>query len=157
MINYDSIYDSRLDTLKHREMVIDFTLLIVNEIIETVILHDESKLYEPELSIFNEYTPRLKGSTYGSEEYKSFLKEMKVALDHHYKNNNHHIEYFENGIQGMNLINLTEMFCDWMAATKRHNDGDIMKSIEINQERFGYSDDIKEILKNTALLLNEKS
>ena len=35
----------------------------------------------------------------------------------------------------------------------RHNDGDIMKSIEINQERFGYSDDLKQLLINTACLL----
>ena len=36
------------------------------------------------------------------------------------------------------------------AATLRHNDGDILKSIEINQKRFGYSDDLKAILLNTV-------
>jgi hypothetical protein len=41
------------------------------------------------------------------------------------------------------------MFCDWYAATKWHNDGDLMKSIAINQERFGYSEDLKAILENT--------
>jgi hypothetical protein len=41
------------------------------------------------------------------------------------------------------------MFCDWYAATKRHNNGDIMKSISINQERFGYSDDLKAVFENT--------
>jgi hypothetical protein len=39
---------------------------------------------------------------------------------------------------------------DWKAATLRHADGDILKSIEINQKRFGYSDDLKEIFKNTV-------
>ena len=34
--------------------------------------------------------------------------------------------------------------------TLRHDDGDILKSIELNQERFGYSDEIKHILINTA-------
>jgi hypothetical protein len=63
--------------------------------------------------------------------------------------NRHHPEHFENGIRGMNLIDLIEMFCDWYAATQRHNDGDIIMSIEINQKRFEYSDDIKAILKNT--------
>ena len=33
-------------------------------------------------------------------------------------------------------------------------DGDIYKAIEINQERFGYSDDVKALLKNTADFLN---
>ena len=50
----------------------------------------------------------------------------------------------------MNLVDLIEMLCDWKAATMRHNDGDIMKSIEINQERFGYGDEIKQIMINTV-------
>jgi hypothetical protein len=53
------------------------------------------------------------------------------------------------GISGMTLLDLTEMLCDWKAATLRHNDGDIRKSIEINQKRFGYSDELKRILLNT--------
>jgi len=39
-------------------------------------------------------TPKLAGSTYGSEEYKAFLGQMKPALDHHYAVNDHHPEHF---------------------------------------------------------------
>ena len=53
----------------------------------------------------------------------------------------------------MNLIDMLEMICDWKAASERHADGDILKSIEINQKRFGYSDDLKNILINTAIFL----
>lgn len=53
----------------------------------------------------------------------------------------------------MNLVDLIEMLCDWVAATKRHEDGDILKSLEINQKRFGYSDEFKNILKNTLSVL----
>ena len=52
-------------------------------------------------------------------------------------------------IEFSNLIDLVEMICDWKAASERHADGDIYKSIEINQQRFGYSDELKIILKNT--------
>lgn len=45
---------------------------------------------------------------------------------------------------------LVEMFFDWKAASERHADGDIFKSIEINKERFGLSEQLAEILKNTA-------
>lgn len=111
--------------------------------------HDESKMQSPEKEIFIKYTPKLKNSTYNSEEYKQFLKEMKPALDHHYKVNDHHPEWFEKGISGMDLVNLIEMICDWKAATLRHKDGDIKRSIEQNQKRFGYSDELKQILLNT--------
>jgi hypothetical protein len=53
------------------------------------------------------------------------------------------------GLNGMTLINLLEMLMDWKAATERHNDGDILKSIEINQKRFNYSDELKQIFINT--------
>lgn len=65
-------------------------------------------------------------------------------------NNRHHPEHFVNGMNDMNLIDLIEMICDWKASSERHADGDIYKSIEINQKRFGYSDDVKSLLKNTV-------
>jgi hypothetical protein len=123
--------------------------------------HDLSKLSSPEKEIFDEYTPKLKGSTYGSDEYKKFLKEMKVALDHHYKENRHHPEHFQeeadatfraSPINCMNLMDIVEMLCDWKAATMRHANGDIYKSLEINKERFGISDQLLYIMKNTVEL-----
>lgn len=138
------------DTKEHIAQVREFMLLFAKELMERALLHDQSKLKSPELEIFTEYTPKLKYSTYGSDEYKNFLKEMQVALDHHYANNSHHPEHYENGIRGMDLVDVVEMFCDWKAATMRHNDGDIMKSIEINKKRFNYSDDLEQIFKNTV-------
>lgn len=130
-------------------MVYDFLIIFSRELKMRGARHDDSKTKSPELELFDIYTPKLAGCTYGSDEYKQFLKGLKPALDHHYTENRHHPEHFENGIQGMNLVDLVEMFCDWYAATKRHNDGDIMKSIKINQGRFGYSDDLKAIFENT--------
>lgn len=120
-------------------------------------VHDRSKLRESELSYFEKYAPKLKGCTYGSDEYKQFLKEMRPALDMHYKRNRHHPEHFDNGVAGMNLIDLCEMFCDWIAAGEQHEDGgNIYRSIEINQKRFGYSDEVKSILLNTAMLFKKE-
>jgi hypothetical protein len=116
-------------------------------------LHDASKLNSPELEIFMEYTPKLKNSTYGSPEYNQFLKEMKVALDHHYANNRHHPEWHKKGIMGMNLIDLIEMICDWKAASERHANGDIIDSIKKNQIRFNLSEELTQILINTVGVL----
>jgi hypothetical protein len=138
------------DTMNHIKQVRLLMKFLINKLEDRAIDHDASKLQSPEIEIFTEYTPKLKTSTYGSKEYKQFLKEMKVALDHHYANNSHHPEYYENGINGMDLLDVIEMVCDWMAATMRHDDGDIMKSIEINKERFGISDQLVGIIRNTV-------
>lgn len=123
---------------------------ILIETVSRALDHDKTKLESPELEIFDEFTSKLKDSEYGSEEYNEFLKQMKPALDHHYKNNRHHPEHFENGIKDMNLVDLIEMISDWKAATLRHETGDILKSIEINQKRFGFGDELKSILINTV-------
>ena len=116
--------------------------------------HDLSKLQDPEFPIYEEWTPKLADSDYGSEEYHAMLKEMRPAIEHHYKVNRHHPEHFEYGIEDMNLIDIIEMFCDWKAATMRHSDGDIDKSININEGRFKLSQQLFSIFKNTARDLN---
>lgn len=47
-------------------------------------------------------------------------------------------------------MDLVEMICDWKAASERHNDGNIRKSIEHNAERFGMSPQLTRIFENTA-------
>lgn len=142
-------------TKEHMSSVMWHILLFSLRLGERAIIHDASKLKNPEADTFREMTPKLASLTYGSDEYKQSLSEMKSALGHHYLENKHHPEHFSNGLKGMNLIDLIEMFCDWSAATLRHDDGDIIRSIEMNQDRFGYSDDIKQILLNTVDVFKE--
>jgi hypothetical protein len=55
----------------------------------------------------------------------------------------------------MTLVDLMEMFCDWKASTLRHNDGNLLTSIDINAERFQIDDQLKQILINTARMIDE--
>lgn len=138
------------ETRLHINNVRKFIYLLIKELMERAEGHDASKLEEPERATFLEFTPKLKGMTYGSDEYKECLKKMQVGLDHHYAENRHHPEHFSGGVDDMNLVDLFETICDWQAATLRHADGDIMKSIEQNTERFGLSPQLAQILKNTV-------
>jgi hypothetical protein len=112
------------------------------------------------------YTPAEISKKYQVNEYIDVLKDEKAddiakrTAHQMLKNNTQKLAYlaiaqeslknFENGIQGMNLVDLVEMICDWKAATLRHENGDIFKSIEMNQNRFGYSDELKQIFINTV-------
>jgi hypothetical protein len=143
-------YDSTAGTLKHSQRVGELMSQTVHELVDRSMCHDRSKTEDPELATFNEFTPKLKHSTYGSDEYKGFLASMKTGLDHHYAANRHHPEHFDNGINGMTLVDLIEMLADWRAATERHDDGSLVKSLAIQQERFGITHQLAEILWNTA-------
>ncbi len=148
-------YDSRPDTWRHIEQVRHYLHRVASDLILRAEKHDQSKLIDPERSVFDEFTPKLKTSTYGSAEYEGFRKAMGEGLEHHYKWNDHHPEHFDGGIAEMGLTQITEMLCDWLAAVKRHDDGDIRRSIEINAERFGYGDEIKRLLLNTVEAMGE--
>lgn len=137
-------YDSTKDTQEHREQVWRFLHMFIAELAERATWHDESKLVEPEKSVFDRVTPLLKTLTYGSDEYKAALASMGTALRHHYENNRHHPEHFVHGIHDMTLIDLVEMYCDWCAATLRMQNGDIFKSIRLNAERFGFERSVLE-------------
>lgn len=145
-----SEFDSRPDTYEHIETVRGLVLGVVFDLTERAHRHDRSKLQEPERAIFDEFSPKLRDSTYGSDEYKTFLEGMGEGLQHHYEVNDHHPEHFSGGIKEMDLVQLLEMLCDWMAATRRHADGDIRRSIEQNTERFGYGEEIKRLLHNSV-------
>jgi len=143
-------YDSTADTLKHSLRVGTLLAPVIAELAERATTHDLSKTEDPELATFNEYTPKLRTSTYGSDEYKGYLTEMQAGLAHHYEHNRHHPEHFADGVDGMTLIDLIEMLADWKAATERHADGDLARSLTIQRERFGLSDQTAAVLANTA-------
>lgn len=143
-------YDSRVETLQHSQRVGELMAEVIKELVDRSMCHDRSKTESPEVEIFDKFTPKLKGMTYGSDEYRQALADMGPALAHHYTASRHHPEHFVNGINGMTLVDLVEMTCDWRAATERHADGSLERSLDINQKRFGIVDQLREVLENTA-------
>ncbi len=141
--------ETSAQTRDHIDIVRKLLRLFAMELTQRGETHDQSKLSRAEVDVYTEFTPKLKGIEYGSEEYKACLAAMAPALKHHYAHNRHHPEFFEEGLDGMNLIDLLEMYVDWVASGKRHA-GDIRKSIEISKARFKMSDQLAAIFANTA-------
>lgn len=116
--------------------------------------HDNSKREWPERPIFARTDARLKNLTYGSEEYEEALGFLGPALEHHYAANPHHPEFYDDGIRGMNLLDLGEMACDWAAAIERHEDGHPLQSMNKNRTRFDIPDGMALMLTNTLFWLS---
>lgn len=150
-----TIAECQVETQKHIETVRKYIRFMIDKIDMRGVKHDASKLESPEVEVFAEYTPKLNNTTFGSEEYYRNLENMKAALEHHYAANRHHPEHFVNGVNDMTLIDLLEMFCDWKASTLRHNDGNLLRSIETNAERFKIDSQLTQILINTARMIDE--
>lgn len=138
------------ETYKHIKRVGHYLHTFSKELIDRAEHHDDSKLEEPELSGFAENTDKLAKVEYGSEEYRNMLAELKPTIEHHYSKNRHHTEFWPNGINDMNLIDLLEMLSDWRAAGERNKNGNIRKSIEVNAEKYGISPQLRKIIENTV-------
>lgn len=117
-------------------------------------VHDASKLLPPEKEAYDGLTQDMKASTapYGSEEYRAIIRKYKPAVDHHVTTNRHHPEFFgEAGVNGMTLIDLVEMLCDWKAASLRGDgtEASLAASISKNFSRYSISDQLAAIFENT--------
>jgi hypothetical protein len=149
--------DSRIKTNEHIAEVQKYLMKIIMGLQRRLLTHDHTKLESPEVEVFDIVTDKLHGLTYDSKEYNEILfGDLEPALQHHYQVNRHHPQHYKRGIIDMNLVDLCEMIVDWKAATLRHADGNIRKSLEINQSRFGYTDELKQILINTVELLESE-
>ncbi len=143
---YSSIPATETHRIQVAKVIIELTTQLMNRVID----HDRSKMESPEVEAFDRETPKLKNLKYGTPEYTASLKALGPALDHHYANNRHHPEHFADGIVAMNLVDIVEMFADWVAASQRGKDGNFYKGLEISVKRFNMSPQLAEIFENTA-------
>lgn len=144
-----NIFIHAYGTLLHKFHVAKFMLWFAIRLTWRAVFHDVSKFSPGEIAGFVKVIHKLKKCTYGSEEYKKMCEAIKPSLDLHYKRNPHHPEYYADGINDMELIDIVELLCDWRAAVLRHEDGDINKSIETNEKRFKISPQLTSIFKNS--------
>lgn len=149
------MYDSLKDNVDHINNVRQKLSFVIVDLLQRAQEHDASKLEPPEKGSYDQFTEQLRTLKYGSEEYKEVLQKMKPAIQHHYENNHHHPEHYRDGLDGMNLMDIVEMVMDWKAAGERHKDKPtgFVESIEINAKRFNMSDQLKQIILNTAAYL----
>lgn len=112
--------------------------------------HDESKLQEPEFTLYEKLSENIKAIEdefgYGSHQYEKYIRDNQDAFYLHFKKNRHHPEYHPNGIDDMNLVDIIELFCDWKAAASKRGKP---VNLDANQKRFGVSDQLIRIFENT--------
>ena len=141
-------YDSRADTLAHIHLVRDNLDVFVAAMLKRGAVHDASKLTPAEKPAFDLVIPLLSGVSYGSPAYEALVERVRPALEHHYAHNPHHPEYYgARGIAGMDLFDVVEMICDWMAAAQRHPSDGV--NLKYNIAQFGIEPQLASILANT--------
>lgn len=131
-----NFFDFTWNNVKHKFWVAFYMLKIALPLVSRAFTHDFSKFRPSEFRGFIQVIHKLNKVEYGSDEYRSNLRKIKPSIKKHYQINSHHPEFYDGDVSRMSLIDYIEMICDWKASNKRHKNGSLDKSIEINMERF---------------------
>lgn len=131
------------------------------------IVHDRSKFSPVELEPLQKMQDLIDKegqAEFGSEEYKRRTALLGPMVDHHRTHNSHHPEHYEarygghyeegQGINGMDLFDLVEMFFDWKAASERSESSSMNMAAAL--ARFNVEPQLSQILMNTAERLGYK-
>ena len=150
-------------TLIHKSIILNsankmFDYLVDNnqeklamELIERIIVHDNSKFTSEELYGL----AKIKNKKALTDPNVLLSEEQQKLVELHWKNNRHHPEYFDD-VSQMEEIDIIEMCCDWHARSVQYNT-DLLEFAKIRQEnRFHFPEDMyKKILKYCNVLLSQ--
>lgn len=141
-------------TILHKWWVFYYILRFCMRMMWRSIIHDWTKFTWRESEGFFRTISELKHTSYGTDEYRALLREIKPNIQAHYEHWSHHPEYYPEGLRGMDLEDFVEMWCDWNAAVRRHADGSISRSIDHNKDRFEMDHGLCQLLRNSDLRHN---
>lgn len=142
--------DTESKVRAHIHRVQSEMMKLINVLHSRVEHHDASKVLKGIEKDGWEHMDAEKCYEYGTPQYFDKINRYNWVLNMHYKNNSHHPEHYDCDISKMDLIDLTEMLCDWVS----YKDGslsylDAIEIIDQQSKRFGLSPELTEILLNT--------
>lgn len=137
--------------LEHKRLVGVYLQRVISALVERAVVHDYSKFGREEFGSYAKQLPIFARAKYGSEEYIACCRAIKPAIHHHLAHNTHHPEFYPDGINGMDLLDVVEMVCDWVAACQRN--GEATLRLDLQRERFGIDPQLYGIICRTAEML----
>ena len=140
-------FDKRLE--QHKEGVKNYLEIITMLLNTRALTHDNSKSSEEEYKYYKMANSVNRNDFKTYEEYLDYITPtLNKGLKHHYENNRHHPEFFDNGIDDMTLIDIMEMIADWCIAIKQ-NGKDLYEEVQYNFDKYNISEQLRKIIINT--------
>jgi len=136
--------------LKHKEQIAVLLAKFAAELTYRSAVHDNSKFSPDEFDVHSDNVNHFNKYLFDTKEEKELKERLMPAGILHRKRNRHHPEHFEDGIDGMNLIDILEMLCDWKSASTRVSGDSLRKGLPILKNKYNISPQLLKILENTA-------
>lgn len=102
--------------IKHKQRIVKWMEVFVDELRRRAAVHDNSKLEEPEISGWRamDKEPRY---LYGTKEYFDKVRRYQWLMELHWRRNRHHPEYWQiwQYRRDRDLLDYIEMLVDWLS------------------------------------------
>ncbi len=140
----------------HKLVIMKLLDRVICELLKRGLEHDDSKLKEPELGIFSSNIRIFNEMVNYHYIKENDNNELELSIEHgkqlHYDSNSHHPEHYgELGINGMDLVDIIEMVCDWLGSHERYkNIEEVEKMLSIQYKRFGIDEQLGHIISNSV-------
>lgn len=147
-------HTAEIITRRHMQRVSALLNGAATVILARASLHDRSKLEAVEMEPLQRLQDHVAvhgQAPFGTPDYAAQAAILGDMLAHHYANNSHHPEHYPDGVAGMDLFDLIEMFFDWKAASERG--GEPAMNLSFTTEKYQISPMLEAILRNTATRL----
>ena len=137
--------------LGHRYDVGKSLSVLIKALIDRASEHDLDK-FHPEVvdkhcEMFEDFQKTK--PDYGTPGYDEVKDRFEDIIKRHYQASRHHPEHFERGIDGMNLVDMMEMVCDWVAATPK--DQDVFDAVGLNCSKYGIDEQLMVLIVRTII------
>lgn len=137
-----------LETKKHIEQVQQCLKDICSKLQLRSYDHDMSRYRRPGSLKFREVYSELKETEGNDEIHLSILEKLRILREKYFKTCRYCPESHDNNVSEMNLVDLLELLSDWKA-----DSSDLKKTIIENQKKYKYTDELMNVLLNTAKYL----
>lgn len=131
------------------------TECIYNDGINTIITDYINYTYtsSSEYNLYKEAVYAMKGLEFGTPEYNKVRPLLDQGFKLHSEVNPHHPEYYDNGVNDMDLLVFAEMIIDWCAAAIARGFKFKMSSVDNHAKRFNMDDEVLDIIKKNIELI----
>jgi len=138
------------DLILHSSEVSENLEVFSSELRKRGLAHDRTKFQSFEFDRFLSGWEDFKKTDYGTEKYNESPDKVTEAREHHHENNRHHVGFYENGVEGMNLIDVLEMLSDWKAAARRSPNLNLEQTLDKAFDLYGIKDEqLRKVILNT--------
>ena len=147
--------DTVIYVKRHKARVRYWMTQFAEALLERADHHDDSKLKEPEISMWREMDkePRYPYSEDPESDYQKKLRKYKPVFEQHWRNNRHHWEFFQMGLDpfGPEILDLIELICDQLLGYKFNVSYlEAMKDCQRLKTKFGLSEELTTLIENTV-------